>query len=93
MDDETGTFSSDPELTFAHPYPPTKLMFIPDKEGSRPDLLATTGDYLRIWLLTENDGTVQQKLLNNVGGLVWPTACCAIQIEQNECGSGHPVTP
>ena len=69
VDDETGTFSSDPELAFAHPYPPTKLMFIPDKEGSRPDLMATTGDYLRIWLLTENDGTVQQKLLNNVSAM------------------------
>lgn len=65
LDDDTGTFSSDPALTFAHPYPPTKLMFIPDKEGSRPDLLATTGDFLRIWHLTESDGTVQQKLLNN----------------------------
>ena len=65
MDDETGKFSSDAKLSFAHPYPPTKLMFIPDREGAHPDLLATTGDYLRIWHLTE-DGTMLQKLLNNV---------------------------
>lgn len=65
VDDETGRFTCDPQLTFHHPYPVTKLMFIPDKDAGRPDLLATTGDYLRIWQLTEN-GAVLQKLLNNV---------------------------
>ena len=28
---ETATFRADPRFTFLHPYPPTKLMFIPDK--------------------------------------------------------------
>ena len=65
MDDETGKFSSDSQLQFQHPYPATKIMFIPDKEGNCPDLVATTGDYLRIWQLTE-EGTTLQKLLNNV---------------------------
>ena len=65
VDDETGKFSSDPKLTFQHPYPPTKIMFVPDKEGAQPDLLATTGDYLRIWKVTE-DGVQLNKLLNNV---------------------------
>lgn len=65
MDDETGKFSSDPTLTFQHPYPATKLMFIPDKDCMHPDLLATTGDYLRIWQVKE-DGTELLKLLNNV---------------------------
>ncbi|KAK9803873.1 hypothetical protein WJX72_001200 [[Myrmecia] bisecta] len=64
LDDENGTFSSDPNLTFQHPYPATKIMFIPDKECTRPDLLATTGDFLRIWQLTD-DGVVLTKLLNN----------------------------
>ncbi len=67
MDDETGKFSSDPKLTFKHPYPPTKIMFIPDKEGTRPDLLATTGDFLRIWQVGE-DSVQMHKLLNNVRG-------------------------
>merc|ERR1712226_254339 len=35
--------------TFEHPYPTTKLAWIPDRHGQRPDLLATSGDYLRIW--------------------------------------------
>ena len=65
MDDETGKFSSDMRLCFAHPFPATKIMFMPDKESNRPDLLATTADYLRLWHLTE-DGVVLQKLLNNV---------------------------
>lgn len=32
---------ANPKLTFNHPYPPTKLMFIPDREAQRPDLMAT----------------------------------------------------
>ena len=49
LDDETCDFKADPKLSFEHPYPTTKIMFIPDKECQKPDLLATTGDYLRIW--------------------------------------------
>ena len=85
MDDETGKFSSDSQLQFQHPYPPTKIMFIPDKECNCPDLVATTGDYLRIWQLTE-EGTTLQKLLNNVRSsadhhvlllaLLLPLSCC-----------------
>jgi DDB1- and CUL4-associated factor 7 len=36
---------------FEHPYPPTKLQFIPDATGAHADLLATSGDYLRVWSL------------------------------------------
>jgi hypothetical protein len=28
-------FKADPKMSFAHPYPPTKLMFIPDKASAR----------------------------------------------------------
>ncbi|XP_044538780.1 DDB1- and CUL4-associated factor 7-like [Gracilinanus agilis] len=35
--------------TLSHPYPATKVMWIPDPQGIRPDLLATSGDYLRVW--------------------------------------------
>lgn len=56
---------SDPSLTFRHDYPPTKLMFIPDKECTRPDLLATTGEFLRIWRINE-DNVQLERLLNNV---------------------------
>ncbi len=66
VDDASCKFTSDGQLAFQHPYPPTKIMFMPDKEGAQPDLLATTGDYLRIWQLKES-GTQLIKLLNNVG--------------------------
>ena len=64
LDEESGNFVADPKLSFSHPYPTTKLMFVPDKECNRPDLLATTGDYLRIWEVKE-DGVELKSLLNN----------------------------
>lgn len=36
---------------FDHPYPTTKVMWIPDASNSKEDLVATTGDYLRLWKL------------------------------------------
>lgn len=50
---------------FDHPYPATKLMWQPDRTGSRPDLLASAADYLRIWENTD-DGVKLKALLNNV---------------------------
>ena len=38
-----------PLTTFQHLYPPSKILWIPDKEGNRPDLLATSGDGVRVW--------------------------------------------
>jgi WD repeat-containing protein 68 len=64
LNDETGHFFVDPKLTVQHPYPPTKIMFIPDKECQKPDLMATTGDFLRIWQINE-DGIEMKSLLNN----------------------------
>lgn len=32
--------------TFDHPYPTTKIMWIPDSKGIFPDLLATSGKFL-----------------------------------------------
>lgn len=64
LDETRGVLRADPALSFSHPYPPTKLAFIPDKDGTRPDLLASSGDFLRLWRLTE-DGATLEKLLNN----------------------------
>ena len=63
VDEEAGVLRADPALGFEHPYPPTRVAFIPDRSGSSaaaaaasssssgntPDLLATSGDFLRIW--------------------------------------------
>lgn len=64
LDEEKGQLVSDPSLTFRHDYPPTKLMFMPDQEACRPDLLATTGEFLRLWRVGD-DGVRLERLLNN----------------------------
>ncbi len=50
--------------TFDHPYPTTKIMWSPDKSSSREDIVATTGDYLRLWKV-ENDEIKMKAMLNN----------------------------
>lgn len=72
VDESRGALVSDPRLSFQHPYPPTKLAFIPDRDASRPDLLATAGDHLRIWRLGPG-GVVLEKLLDaNKGAAAAP---------------------
>jgi WD repeat-containing protein 68 len=53
--------------TIDHPYPCTKLMWIPDTAGRSPDLIATSGDYLRIFKVDpqNQNGARQECLLNN----------------------------
>ena len=60
---------------FEHPYPTTKIMWMPDPNGSRRDLLATTGDYLRLWQVTDNKSIRLECLLNNVRSCPSPDAC------------------
>ncbi|XP_038972580.1 WD repeat-containing protein LWD1-like [Phoenix dactylifera] len=55
LDDSTGEIRSDPALSFEHPYPPTKTMFVPERDCLRPDLLATSADFLRIWRISSDD--------------------------------------
>lgn len=47
LDEDASQFSV--KSIFDHPYPTTKVMFIPDSSGCYADLLATSGDYLRLW--------------------------------------------
>ena len=47
-----------------HIYPPTKIMWIPDVECSYPDLIGTSSDCLRLWLLSENSSTGEMNLTN-----------------------------
>lgn len=52
--------------TIDHPYPTTKIMWLPDLAGNiEKDLLATTGDYLRIWKVGDDNQTTLECLLNN----------------------------
>lgn len=63
LDEESSEFYA--KATFDHPYPTTKLMWIPDAKGIFPDLLATSGDYLRVWRCVDSE-TRLECLLNNV---------------------------
>jgi len=45
-----------------HPYPASKVAFIPDFSGTKPQLLATSGDALRIWEWG-SDGDLKGKAL------------------------------
>ncbi|KAJ4705312.1 putative WD-repeat protein [Melia azedarach] len=60
---ETSDFSTDSRLIFDHPYAPTNLMFFPAEETLNPDLLATSGDYLRLWEI--HDDHIELKSLFN----------------------------
>ena len=58
---------------FEHPYPCTKILFSPETRGfGGRDLVATTGDYLRIWNLLDDGkgrGTLiskKESMLNTV---------------------------
>eukprot|EP01135_Chromosphaera_perkinsii_P003162 Nk52_evm51s236 gene=Nk52_evmTU51s236 len=62
LNDDQGEFVS--THSFDHPYPATKTMWVPDKGGVFSDLIATAGDYLRIWNVRE-DGVENKCLLNN----------------------------
>jgi hypothetical protein len=54
-----------PVATADHPFPPTKVMWMPYKESDKPDLFASTGDVLRIWEMRGNS-IVSRCALNSV---------------------------
>lgn len=60
---ENSDFTTDNRLFFDHPYAPTNLMFFPSQSTANPDLLATSGDYLRLWEI--HDDRIQLKSLLN----------------------------
>ena len=64
LDEQRREFPAEPTHRFDHPYPCTKIMFVPDTEGTGEDLLATSGDYLRVWHIGD-DGVHVKSLLNN----------------------------
>jgi len=52
---------------FKHEFPPTKMMWIPDVEGNKRDILATTAEYLRIWEYVEETNSYKEhKILRNI---------------------------
>lgn len=62
LDESTKTLK--PMLSADHNYPPTKIKWAPYTKTDKPDLLATTGDALRIWEVTES-GIKTRSTLNS----------------------------
>ncbi|KAG0493677.1 hypothetical protein HPP92_004671 [Vanilla planifolia] len=55
VDEDAAAFRSDPKLFFEHQYPPTKLMFHPKPlPGQTNPLLASSGEFLRLWRVQES---------------------------------------
>jgi DDB1- and CUL4-associated factor 7 len=64
LDDDKGDFVV--KGSFDHPYPTTNIIWAPAGNTLGKDLLATTGDYLRLWNV-QDDGEIRLEcLLNNV---------------------------
>lgn len=64
--DSQGNGSFHKLCTFEHPYPPTKIMWAPTKHNlTTKDLLATTGDYLRLWTVDSENSVEMKGVLNN----------------------------
>lgn len=64
LNSEQGGFELKGE--FEHPYPATKVVWAPGKTRTEHDIVATSGDYLRLWTVDDQGSNVKIKaLLNN----------------------------
>lgn len=59
----TSDFTTNNRLLFDHPYAPTNLTFFPSESTANPDIIATSGDYLRLWQI--HDDRIELKSLLN----------------------------
>ncbi|CAD8153147.1 unnamed protein product [Paramecium pentaurelia] len=59
LDKEQETFCK--KAKFNHRYAPTKVLWIPDIQGKYPDLLATSGENLKIWEYDDQNSQVKIK--------------------------------
>jgi WD repeat-containing protein 68 len=64
LDEDSGEFIE--KSTFNHGYPATKIIWMPDPKGVFPDLLATSGDFLRVWRAYEKDTLIECVLNNSI---------------------------
>lgn len=72
LDESKGAGGSDFVVrgSIDHPYPTTHIQWAPDPLCNTRDLLATSGDYLRLWHVREDGEVKPECTLNNVRG-VW----------------------
>lgn len=62
---QQGPAALTPVCVLDHPYPATKIGWVPDPGATRPELVGTTGDFLRIWEIDAEGRSRQRCTLNN----------------------------
>jgi DDB1- and CUL4-associated factor 7 len=62
---QQGPAELQPVCVFDHAYPATKIGWIPDPAAARPELVGTTGDFLRIWEIDDAGRSRLKCILNN----------------------------
>nr|POE70442.1 wd repeat-containing protein lwd1 [Quercus suber] len=86
---DTFDFSTDNRLVFDHPYSPTNLMFFPSEDTTNPDIIATSGDYLRLWEIHED--RIELKALLN-GNKTSEFNSAITSFDWAECDTRHIAT-
>jgi WD repeat-containing protein 68 len=66
LDEQRGVLQKDEIASFNHPWPATHLQFFPSCSTSKPDILASSGDVVRLWRLRENNTTILDSVLKDV---------------------------
>lgn len=63
--EERKVLEEDHVASFDHPFPPTHVAFLPGDSASRPDLLATSGDVIRIWIIEDGQPTEMRVVMKD----------------------------
>ena len=79
-----------PSLSFQHPFPATKIMFIPDKGVGRPDLMATSSDYIRIYKVNDEDAPRGAGDVPSAGGPAAGDADGGAGVKEEAAAGGMP---
>lgn len=66
LEEESGTLQN--VCSFNHSYPPTKVMWMPYPRNDKSDLLATSGDVLRIWEVKDKKVQLKSNLQGQTPG-------------------------
>jgi DDB1- and CUL4-associated factor 7 len=63
LDEAAGNFASKGQIE--HPYPATKIMWAPERLALKDDLIASSGDFLRVWRVSDESASVKQEVVLN----------------------------
>ncbi|KAG2392315.1 hypothetical protein C9374_012567 [Naegleria lovaniensis] len=74
---------------FEHPYPATRIQFHPSANTSNLDLIATSGDYLRLWQLRDASTTTTMTTTTTNGNLTTGTNTSSSTMTGNIGSSSH----